>query len=72
MIVAERGSYPLLPRAFFTDSGAGLALWDLGIKPVGLAGYPAVFEMPEVLAAVPFLDVQDGLRLEAVNPCNRI
>ncbi|MGC4189866.1 MAG: ABC transporter substrate-binding protein [Thermomicrobiales bacterium] len=57
---------PGMPTRIFADAGAGLALWDLGIKPVGLAGYPDVFEIPEGLADVPFLSVEDGLDLEAV------
>ena len=55
-----------VPTRIFADTGAGLALWELGIKPVGLAGYPDVFAIPEGLADVPFLDIQDGLDLEAV------
>ncbi|MGC4106775.1 MAG: ABC transporter substrate-binding protein [Thermomicrobiales bacterium] len=57
---------PAMPTKIFADAGAGLALWDLGIKVVGLAGYPNVFEIPEGLADVPFLSVEDGLDLEAV------
>ena len=59
-------SLPAMPTKIFADAGAGLALWDLGIKVVGLAGYPDVFEIPEGLADVPFLSVEDGLDLEAV------
>lgn len=55
-----------MPTRIFADAGAGLALWDLGIKPVGLAGWPGVFEIPEGLADVPFISVEDGLDLEAV------
>lgn len=59
-------SLPEVPTRIFADAGAGLALWDLGITVVGLAGYPDVFEIPEGLADVPFLSVEDGLDLEAV------
>lgn len=59
-------SLPSIPTKIFADAGAGLALWDFGIKVVGLAGYPNVFEIPEELADVPFLSVEDGLDLEAV------
>lgn len=59
-----------MPTRIFADAGAGLALWALGIKPVGLAGWPGVFEIPEGLADVPFISVEDGLDLEAVKALN--
>ncbi|MGB3329084.1 MAG: hypothetical protein WBA46_09035, partial [Thermomicrobiales bacterium] len=49
---------PKTPTRIFADTGAGLALWDLGIPVVGLAGYPDVFEIPDGLADVPFLSVE--------------
>jgi len=57
---------PSTPTRIFADSGAGLALWDLGIKPVGLAGYAGIFAIPDELADVPFLDLEAGLDIEAV------
>jgi iron complex transport system substrate-binding protein len=58
---------PETPSRIFADLGAGLALWELGIKPVGLVGYSGVFEIPEELADVPFLDLDAGeLDLEQV------
>jgi iron complex transport system substrate-binding protein len=58
---------PETPTRIFADLGAGLALWEFGIKPVGLVGYSGVFEIPEELADVPFLDLDAGeLDLEQV------
>lgn len=51
---------PEMPTRIFADAGAGLALWELGIKPVGLVGYEGVFEIPDELADVPFLDLSAG------------
>lgn len=51
---------PETPTRIFADLGAGLALWEFGIKPVGLVGYSGVFEIPEELADVPFLDLDTG------------
>lgn len=63
MFVDDRGvavELPETPARIFADLGAGLALWEFGIKPVGLVGYSGVFEIPEELAYVPFLDLDAG------------
>ena len=60
-------SLPDVPKRIFADAGAGLALWEMGIKPIGLVGYSGVFDMPDELADVPFLDLAGGeLDIEAV------
>jgi iron complex transport system substrate-binding protein len=61
-----------MPTRIFADTGAGLALWELGIKPVGLVGYVGAIEIPEELADVPFIDLtaaeMDLEQVIAINP----
>ncbi len=58
---------PQVPTRILADAGAGLALWELGITPIGLIGYSGVFDIPDELADVPFLDLAAGeLDIEAV------
>lgn len=53
-------SLPAMPTRILADTGAGLALWSFGIKPVGLIGYAGNYDIPEELADVPFLDLSAG------------
>lgn len=51
---------PETPTRILADTGAGIALYQLGITPVGLFGYPDVFVLPEELADLPFIDQSAG------------
>src|SRR5690606_3495534 len=54
---------PEMPTRILADAGAGIALFKLGIMPIGLIGYPDVFEIPEEMADLPFLE-QSTLELD--------
>lgn len=47
---------PEMPTRILAEPGTGIALFNLGIKPVALFGYPDVFTLPEELAELPFFD----------------
>lgn len=57
------------PTRIFADLQAGLSLFAYGIKPVGLVGWGGVYEIPEGLADVPFIDLEQTgseITIEAV------
>lgn len=47
-----------LPERIFADIQAGVTLFEFGIAPVGMVGYPGVYEVPAELADLPFLDLE--------------
>ncbi len=73
--VDDRGvtvSLPEMPTRIFAETGAGIALWELGITPIGLCGYTGSFTIPDELADIPFFILDSGeLDMEqfiALNP----